>query len=136
VVEGSDGTTWLGHAVAAADGRIHISFTTPSGGVALDADHSVEGLPGRSVIRRRAAAAAAIGAVAQAAADYTQAVARASQLTVLEGGTQIAVGGAAPGWTYAASRLADALSPQAAGTIETLELPAGTRCLILITGTP
>jgi hypothetical protein len=136
VVEGSDGTTWLGHAVAAADGRVHISFATPFGGVVLDPDHSVEGLPGRSVIRRRGAAAAAIGAVAQAAADYTQAVARASQLTVLEGGTQIAPGGAAPGWTYAASRLADALSPQAAGTIETLEVPAGTRCLILITGTP
>jgi len=136
VVEGNDGTTWLGHAVAATDGRVHISFTVPSGGVALDPDHSVEGLPARSVVRRRAAAAAAIGAVAQAAADYTQAVARASQLTVLEGGTQIALGGAAPGWTYAASRLADALSPQAAGTIETLEVPVGTRCLILITGTP
>jgi len=136
VAEGSDGATWLGHAVAAADGRVHISFTTPLGGVALDAKQSVEGLPGRSVIRRRAAAAAAIGAVAQAAADYTQAVARASQLTVVEGGTQIALGGAAPGWTYAASRLADALSPQAAGTIETFEVPAGTRCLILITGTP
>jgi hypothetical protein len=115
---------------------VHISFTAPVSGVALDPEQLAAGLPGRLVVRRRAAAAAAITALAQAAADYTQAVARAGQISVTEGTAQVSLGGAAPGWTYAASRLADALGPQAAGTIETLEVAAGTRCLILLTGAP
>ncbi len=158
VAEGTDGSTWLGHAVAEPDGRVHISFqaadqdingsrggrptvggapvlaTVPASGVALEPDQLSVGLPGRLVIRRRAAAAAAIGAVVQAASDYLQALAHAGQVTVAAGTTQVSVGGPAPGWTYAASRLADTLNPQASGTtIETLEIPAGTRCIILIT---
>jgi hypothetical protein len=136
VADGGDGTPWLGRAAAEADGRVHISFTSPAAGVALDPEQLAAGLPGKLVVRRRAAAAVAIGALAQAAADYTQAVARAGQIGVAEGAAQVTIGGAAPGWTYAASRLADVLSPQGGGTVETLEVPAGTRCLILITGAP
>ena len=160
VAEGIDGSTWIGHAVAEPDGRVHISFqaadrnmsgpdggrptagsapvlAAPAGGVALEPDQLSAGLPGRLVIRRRAAAAAAIGAVAQAASDYLQALARAGQVTVTTGVTQVSVGGPAPGWTYAASRLADTLNSDRPGTtIETLEVPVGTRCIILITGAP
>jgi hypothetical protein len=136
VAQGSEGTVWLGRATAEADGRVHVSFSTPSAGVALDPEKLAPGLPARLITRRRAAAAAAIGAVAQAAADYTQAVARAGQISVAQGTAQITVGGAGPAWTYAASRLADALSPQAGGTIETLDVPAGSSCVILITGAP
>lgn len=160
VAEAIDGSTWLGHAVAEPDGRVHISFQAadrdisradggrptadagpvlgvPASGVALEPDQLSAGLPGRLVVRRRAAAAAAIGAVVQAASDYMQALARAGQVTVATGVTQVSIGGPAPGWTYAASRLADTLNGQMSGTtIETLEIPAGTRCIILITGAP
>jgi hypothetical protein len=136
VAESPDGTVWLGRAAAEADGRVDITFTAPAAGVALEPGQLAAGLPGRLVVRRRAAAAAAIGAVAQAAADYTQAVARAQQISVEQGAAQVTIGGAAPGWTYAASRLADALGPQAAGIVETLEIAAGTHFLILLTGAP
>ena len=157
VAEGTDGSIWLGHAAAEADGRVHITFQTPRDappapspaparagttargvalGVALDPDQLAAGLPARIVTRRRAAAAAAIGAVAQAAADYVQALSRAGQISITDGAAQITVGGPAPGWTYAASRLADTLNPQAPGTIQTLEVPAGARCVILITEAP
>jgi hypothetical protein len=155
VAEATDGSTWLGRAQAEADGRVHIlfeaadrhgagSFAVPqptlraaTNGVALEPDRLSAGLPGRIVVRRRTAAAAAIGAIVQAVSDYLQAVAHAGQVTVAEGTTQVSIGGPAPGWTYAASRLADALNPQAAGaTIETLEVSAGTRCIILITEVP
>ena len=154
IAESTDGSTWLGHAHAEPDGRVHISFGPAdrggvgsfavlpatlgaTSGVALEPDQLTAGLPGRVVVRRRAAAAAAIGAIVQAVSDYMQAVAHAGQVTVTEGTTQVSIGGPAPGWTYAASRLADALNPQASGTtIETIEVPARTRCIILITGAP
>jgi hypothetical protein len=155
IVESTDESTWLGYAHAEPDGRVHISFEaagrsgagsfaappatfgTTTNGVALEPDHLTAGLPGRVVVRRRAAAAVAIGAIVQAVADYMQAVAHAGQVTVAEGATQVSIGGPAPGWTYVASRLAEALNPQASGnTIETLEVPAGTRCFILITAAP
>ncbi|HLY20938.1 MAG TPA: hypothetical protein VKT83_00555 [bacterium] len=151
IAEGVDGSSWLGHAEAEPDGRVHISFQTadrdagggsggsrtaggPVSGVALDPDSLSDGLSGRVVIRRRAAAASAIRAVVLAVSDYLQALARAAQVTVADGATQVSVGGAAPGWTYAASRLADTLNPQTSGAVvETLEIPAGTRCIILVT---
>lgn len=151
IAEGVDGSSWLGHAEAEPDGRVHISFQTadrdtsggsggprtaggPVSGVALDPGSLSDGLSGRVVIRRRAAAASAIRAVVLAVSDYLQALARAAQVTVAVGATQVSVGGAAPGWTYAASRLADTLNPQTSGAIvETLEIPAGTRCIILVT---
>jgi hypothetical protein len=161
VAEGTDGSIWLGYAAAKPDGRVHIVFhsaerdsgglrgnpsvaagapafaAVPATGSALEPNQLSAGLPARLVLRRRAAAAAAIGAVAQAASDYMQALARAGQVTVADGGVQVSVGGPAPAWTYAASRLAETLNSQASGmTIETLELPAGTRCVILITGGP
>ena len=154
IAEAMDGSSWLGHAEAELDGRVHISFQTadrdagggsggsraaavPVSGVALDPDSLSDGLSGRVVIRRRAAAASAIRAVVLAVSDYMQALARAGQVTVANGATQVSVGGAAPGWTYAASRLADALNPETSGTtLETLEVPAGTRCIILVTGAP
>lgn len=154
VAEGADGSRWLGHAQAEPDGRVQISFeaadhggaasfvssATVGGamnGVALEPDQLSAGLPGRVVVRRRAAALAAISATVQAVSDYMQALAHAGQVTVAGGTTQVSIGGPAPAWTYAASRLADVLSPQASGTmIDTLEVPAGTRCLILIIGMP
>jgi len=161
IAEGADGSTWLGHAVAEPDGRVHIAFqavdrgisgssggappaagasvvaAASASGVALEIDQLSVGLPGRLMVRRRAAAAAAIGAIVNAAADYMQALARAGQVTIADGATLVSVGGPAPGWTYAASHLAEFLNPQAPGTtIETLEIAAGTRCIILITGTP
>lgn len=161
IAEGTDGSIWLGHAVAEPDGRVHIAFQAvdrggsgssggapPAGGasatpavsvngVALEPEQLSVGLPGRLVIRRRATAAAVIGTLVSAAADYMQALARAGQITVADGGTVVSVGGPAPGWTYAASRFADFLNPQTSGaTIETLEIAAGTRCIILITEAP
>ncbi|MHB8733371.1 MAG: hypothetical protein ACYDAB_16500 [bacterium] len=154
IAEGVDGSSWLGHAEAEPDGRVHISFRTADGdaaggsggsraavtsvsGVALDPESLSDGLSGRVAVRPRAAAASAIRAVVLAVSDYMQALARAGQVTVVDGATQMSVGGAAPAWTYAASRLADTLNPQASAvTVETLEIPAGTRCVILVTGTP
>ena len=155
VAQGTDGSTWLGYAGLEPDRRIHIlfravdrtrtgaasgtppAFVTPSNGVALDRERMSPGLPGRVVIRRGATAAAAIAAVAQAASEYVQAVARAGQFTVSDGGTQISVGAPAPAWTYAASHFADMLNPQTARVaIETFELDLGTPCYILITGAP
>lgn len=155
VAESNDGSTWLGYAVFQPDRRIHISFrrvdregtTAPSGGrssplpvssgVALDPQQTSPGLPGRLVIRRGATAAAAIGAIAQAASDYVQAVARAGQLSVSDGGAQISLGIPAPGWTYAASHFADLLNSQTARVaIETFEIGPGAPCLILITEAP
>ncbi|HKX17911.1 MAG TPA: hypothetical protein VJT33_07885 [bacterium] len=105
-----------------------------SSGVALDPQQASPGLPARLVIRRGATAAAAIAAIAQAASDYVQAVARAGQLSVSDGGAQISLGGPAPGWTYAASHFADLFNPQTARVaIETFEIGPGASCLILIT---
>lgn len=152
VAESNDGATWLGYAALQSDRRIHISFrrvdrdatAAPSGvpssssafssGVALDPQQASPGLPARLVIRRGATAAAAIAAIAQAASDYVQAVARAGQLSVSDGGAQISLGGPAPGWTYAASHFADLFNPQTARVaIETFEIGPGASCLILIT---
>jgi len=85
VAAAGGGVKWLGRAVAGADGRVDISFTAPAAGMALDPEGLAAGLPGKTVIRRRGAAVAAIAAVAQAAADYAQAVARAGQVTVAKG---------------------------------------------------
>lgn len=151
IAEGVDGSTWLGHATAESDGRVYISFqatnresrrvttnppaagVTPASGVALEPERLTAGLSGRVVIRRRAAAAAAIGAVLRAVSDYMRALARAGQVTVADGVAQLWIGGPAPGWTYAAARLAEMLNPQTAATIETFEVPPGARCVILIT---
>jgi hypothetical protein len=153
-----DGSTWLGQAIAGPDGRILVSFqsaglagsqgesmtqgslSVPASarlhGVALEPDRLTAGLPGRVVIRRRAAAAAAIGAVFQAASDYVAALARVGQVTVADGTEQVSFGAPAPGWTYVAARLAETWSANASGTIATLEIPAGTPCIILITEAP
>lgn len=160
VAEGvTDGSAWLGRAVAGPDDRIQLSFqsadadgsrvelmpppgslpvpgTAPLRGVALEPGRLSAGLPGRVVIRRRAAAAAAIGAVFQAASDYAAALAHAGQVTVTDGTEQVSLGAPAPGWTYVAARLAETLRAQASGTIKTVEIPAGTSCVILITEAP
>lgn len=154
VAQSNDGSTWLGYAALQSDRRIHISFREvdrdgagPSGvpvsraafssGVALDPEQASPGLPGRLVIRRGATAVAAIAAIAQAASEYVQAIARAGQLSVSDGAAQISLGGPAPGWTYAASHFADMFNPQTARVaIETFEIGSGTPCLILITGAP
>jgi hypothetical protein len=155
IVEAADGSTWLGRAAAQGDGRISIAVDNAGpaasgvpasaappparhvGGVVLEPDRLLPGLPARAVVRRRQLAAAVIGAAAQAASDYMQALARAAQLSVADGTAQVSVGGAAPAWTYAVSRVADLLAPQApGGTVETLEVPAGTPCLILVTEAP
>jgi len=146
VAEGTaDGTTWLGQASAQPDGRVHISFQLAGGsgldgaaaaGVALEPDRLSAGLPGRVTVRRRAAAAAAMGAVVQAASDYAQALARAGQISITDSAGLLTVAGAAPAWTYAAARLGDALSTETPGaTVETIEIPAGTPLIILVTET-
>ena len=152
VAQGGDGSTWLGYAGLQSDRRVHISFRAVDhagassevglplagiNGVALDPESMSPGLPGRAVIRPGATVVASITAVAQAASEYVQAVARAAQFTVSDGGTQITVGGPAPGWTYAASHFADMLNSQTARiAIETFEVGPGAPCLILITGAP
>jgi hypothetical protein len=141
----ADGSTWLGQASAQADGRVHISFQLAGtggseaaivSGVALEPGPLSAGLPGRVTIRRRATAAAAIGAVMQAASDYAQALARAGQISVTDTAGSFTVAGAGPAWTYAAARLGDAVGTDTPGaTVETVEIPAGTALVILVTET-
>jgi hypothetical protein len=144
----NDGSTWLGQAAVQPDGRVTIAFrladthetgaggAAATSGVALDPDHLSAGLPGKVVVRRRAAAAVAMGAVVQAASDYAQALARAGQITITDSAGSLTAADPGPAWTYAASRLGDALGSEAPGaTIETVEIPAGTSLVILVTET-
>ncbi len=130
---------WLGEATLSPDGRIEIRFTLTQGrstthGVALDPDHLVPGLAGRTTLRQPQAAAAALIAAAQATAAYGQALAQQG-LTLSGSWGQATVGQAAPPWAYLASSLAGTVAPRGgpSGPIATSELPAGAPLVILVT---
>jgi hypothetical protein len=130
---------WLGEATLSPDGRIEIRFTVTQGrstahGVALDPDHLVPGLAGRTTLRQPQVAAAALIAAAQATAAYGQALAQQG-LTLSGSWGQATVGQAAPPWAYLASSLAGTVAPRSSvsGPIATSELPAGAPLVILVT---
>ncbi len=130
---------WLGEATLSPDGRIEIRFTVTQGrgtahGVALDPDHLVPGLAGRTTLRQPQAAAAALIAAARATAAYGQALAQQG-LTLSGSWGQATVGQTAPPWAYLASSLAGTVAPRSgvSGPIATSELPAGTPLVILVT---
>ena len=141
IAETSDpAATWLGQATLSADGRVQVDFTLSGAagavrGVALDPVHLTPGLVGRTALRQPQAAAAALTAAAQAAASYARALAQDGQVTLSGGLAELALGQPGPAWTYLASSLADTVAPRSGvpGPVETSEIAAGARVLILVT---
>jgi hypothetical protein len=137
--------TWLGRASLGPDGLLQVALSpvapgAPSAvrGVALDPDRLAPGLAGRTALRHPRAAGAAIAAALAAAADYVRALAQQGQVTITNGWAQLAAGAPAPAWTYLAARLAQGMDPggRAEGPVETTEVAAGTRLVILVTEAP
>ncbi len=139
------GATWMGSATLGAEGLVQVTFTLASSGrqggvrgVALDPDRLVPGLAGRMTLRQPHVAATVMAAAFQAAGDYAQALARQGEATFGDGWAQLALGQAAPAWTYAAGRLAQVLDPHAGsgGLVETAEIAGGSPLAILVTEAP
>ena len=137
--------TWMGSATLGAEGLVQVTFTLASSGrpggvrgVALDPDRLVPGLAGRMTLRHPNVAATVMAVALQAAGDYAQALARQGEATLGDGWAQLALGQAAPAWTYAAGRLAQVLDPHAGpgGLVETAEITGGSRLAILVTEAP
>jgi hypothetical protein len=141
IAETSDpATTWLGQATLSADGRVQVDFTLSGAaeavrGVALDPVRLTPGLVGSTALRQPQAAAAALTAAAQAVASYARALAQDGQVTLSGGLAELALGQPGPAWTYFASSLADSMAPRSGvpGPVETSEIAAGARVLILVT---
>lgn len=137
--------TWLGRASLGPDGLLQVALSpvapaAPSAvrGVALDPDRLAPGLAGRTALRHPRAAGAAVAAALAAAGDYVRALAQQGQVTVTNGWAEIAAGGPGPAWTYLAARLAQGMDPggRAEAPVETTEVAAGTRLVILVTEAP
>ena len=145
VVESEDPHgTWVGQAVAGPGDRVQMTLTLTAQrrkegarAIALDPAGSLPGLPGRTTMRHASAAAALAAAALQASSDYAQAVARQGSLGVSSVWGPLVLGGQVPEpWTYLASRLAQDFQARGtqAGWVTTIEIPAGTPLIILITG--
>jgi hypothetical protein len=141
VVQTADPTAiWLGQAVLGPAGRVQVTLVGKHQGhlvrgLALDPGSLVPGLSGRTSMRHPAVANAVAAATLQATTDYLQAVARQDTVNIFDGGIQISGGQTAPAWTYVAARMAQELSPPGASGswVPTIEIPAGTPLIILVT---
>jgi hypothetical protein len=134
---------WLGQAILGPGDRVQVTVQLTGQdraelvrGLALDPEHLIPGLTGRTSMRHPAVAAAVTTAALQAAADYAQTVLQQGGPGIFAGWTQFPGIPAAPAWTYFASRLAQAVEPHTtAGTLlATTEIPAGAPIILLIIG--
>ena len=138
---------WIGQAVLGPADRVHLTVTLAAQsrgdavvrGVALDPEHLIPGVPGRTTMRHSSTAASMTAAALGAAADYAQAAARQGGVPFVDW-WGLGVGGEVPpAWTYLAARFANEFEARAApagGWVTTTEIPAGTPIVILVTGAP
>ncbi|TMI76782.1 MAG: hypothetical protein E6H04_14740 [Bacillati bacterium ANGP1] len=138
---------WIGQAVLGPADRVQLTVTlaaqsrgdAPVRGVALDPEHLIPGVPGRTTMRHSSTAASMAAAALGAAGDYAQAAARERGAPFIDW-WGLGVGGEVPpAWTYLAARIAnefEARGAHAGGWVTTTEIPAGTPIVILVTGAP
>ena len=134
---------WLAQAVLSPGGRVQITLTLsgqdrarPVRGLALDPEHQLPGLTGRTSMELPVAGAAVATAALGAAAEYAQAAARQANMGALDRWDPLSGGQTASAWTYVAAGLAQALDTRGVtGTrMPATEIPVGARMIILVMG--
>jgi hypothetical protein len=147
VVETANPTgVWIGQAVLGPADRVQVTVALTVQnrgdsvrGVALDPEHLIPGVPGRTTVRHASTAASMAAAALGAASDYAQAAARQGSVIFPEWWGLGVSGQVPPAWTYLATRVSQefgARGTTTGGWVMTTEIPAGTPIIILVTGVP
>jgi hypothetical protein len=147
VVETANPTdVWIGQAVLGPADRVQVTVALTARsrgdsirGVALDPEHLIPGVPGRTTVRHASTAASMAAAALGAASDYAQAAARQGSVIFPEWWGLGVSGQVPPAWTYLATRVSQefgAKGTTTGGWVMTTEIPAGTPIIILVTGVP